>query len=205
MTGHNGKRAEIEFRSGMELDNWLANNHQQSGSIWGIFWKKKHPEAHIDRETVLACLIRYGWIDSVPNKLDDDRSKLLLSPRKPGSAWSAVNKTIAQRLSSEGAMHPAGQAAVDAAVADGSWTMLDEVEAGIVPDDLRMALDAVPHATAHFDAFPKSARRGILEWIKQAKRPETRRKRIEETARLAGDNKRALDWRAKVHKPHSIK
>ncbi len=79
-------------------------------------------------------------------------------------------------------MEPAGLALVEAAKADGSWTLLDAVEDLVVPDDLGAALDAAPPARAHLEAFPRSVRRSILEWIVQARRPETRARRVAETA-----------------------
>ena len=78
---------------------------------------------------------------------------------------------------------------------DGSWHLLDEVENLTVPDDLAEAFDRHAGARDHWDGFPRSARRGILEWIVQAKRPETRAKRVEETARLAAAGERANQWR----------
>lgn len=188
---------DVEFASAEELDDWLLENHERRASIWGVFWKKATPANYIDRHTLLRTVLRYGWIDSLPRKLDDTRSKLLLSPRKSGSAWSAVNKAVIAQLRDDGTLHAAGKRCVDAAIADGSWTFLDDVEAGILPDDLRKALQAKPPAQENFDAFPQSAKRGILEWIAQAKRDVTRRNRIAETAELAAQNKRALDWRAK--------
>jgi len=92
-------------------------------------------------------------------------------------------------------MMPAGLAKVEAARADGSWTMLDAVEALEVPTDLTAEFEKHPHSEGNFTAFPRSAKRGILEWIHQAKKPETRAKRIEETARLAARNERANQWR----------
>jgi uncharacterized protein YdeI (YjbR/CyaY-like superfamily) len=95
-----------------------------------------------------------------------------------------------------GLMTEAGLAKVEAAQQDGSWYALDAVEALEIPADLEEALAAYPSARGHFDAFPRSVKRGILEWIANAKRPETRAKRIEETARLAEDNVRANQWRS---------
>ncbi|WP_210215741.1 YdeI/OmpD-associated family protein [Roseitalea porphyridii] len=187
---------EVEIAGEDDLLAWLGSHHDRSASVWLVLWKKSVPDRYLDRETLLRALLRYGWVDSLPRRKDDRRSLLLISPRKPGSAWSAINKRIVEQLEVEGLMHPAGAAVVAAARADGSWSFLDDVEQGLVPDDLAEALDKVPRARANFDAFPFSARRGILEWIKQAKRPETRSRRIAETARLAGRNERALDWKA---------
>lgn len=193
-----GRRFDrVDISSEADLIDWLDRNHQTAESVWLVLWKKSVPRKYLDREKLLAAILRYGWIDSLPRKMDERRSMLLISPRKPGSAWSALNKRIVERLETRGLMQPAGVAVVAAARDDGSWSFLDDVEKGVVPDDLVAALEAVPQARANFDAFPFSARRGILEWIKQARRPETRTKRIAGTAQLAGENRRALDWKAK--------
>ncbi len=92
-------------------------------------------------------------------------------------------------------MHPAGLAKVERAKADGSWNSLDAVEALTIPPDLRAALASYPAATAHFEAFPRSVKRAILEWILIARKAETRAARIDETARLTNDNIRANQWR----------
>lgn len=92
-------------------------------------------------------------------------------------------------------MTPSGEAIIEQAMANGSWSLLDEVEDLIVPPDLAEAFDARPPARANWDRFPPSARRGILEWIVQAKRKETRAARIAETAERAALNERAAQWR----------
>jgi uncharacterized protein YdeI (YjbR/CyaY-like superfamily) len=139
----------------------------------------------------------FGWIDSKPNKLDDERSMLWFAPRKPGTGWSKPNKERVERMIAAGLVTPAGLAKIEAAKQDGSWAALDAVEELIIPPDLEAALDAYPSARAHFEAFPRSAKRGILEWIAQAKTAETRARRVEETARLAEVNQRANQWRQK--------
>lgn len=139
----------------------------------------------------------FGWVDSRPRKLDAERTMLWFAPRKPGSGWARTNKQRVERLRAAGLMAPAGLAAVESAKADGSWTKLDAVEDLVVPPDLAAALAEHPPAVANFDAFPKSARRGILEWLVQAKTAPTRAKRVEETARLAQRNERANQWKPK--------
>lgn len=188
---------QVEVRSQADLLDWLAQNHTQSESVWLVRFKKSVPQFYVTQEDVLSAILRYGWVDSLVRKKDDQRSMLLISPRKPNSAWSALNKRVIEQLSRDGLMHPAGQAMVDLAKTNGQWDILNDVEDGIVPDDLAMELAKYKNASAHFDAFPKSAKRGILEWIKQAKRSQTRTKRIAETAQLADLNERALDWRSK--------
>ncbi|MHC1558111.1 YdeI/OmpD-associated family protein [Actinomycetospora sp. C-140] len=120
---------------------------------------------------------------------------LLLAPRKATSAWSRVNKQRVERLTAAGLMTPAGQAAIEAARATGRWAALDAVEDLTEPDDLRSALDAVPRARAAWDAFPRSVKRAILEWIAAAKKPPTRAARIAETVGEAAEGRRAHQWR----------
>ena len=122
---------------------------------------------------------------------------LWFAPRKPATGWSRSNKERVARLIAAGRMMPAGLAKVEAAQADGSWGKLDAVEALEIPADLAAALAAVPNAAANFEAFPRSVKRGILEWIVQARTAPTRARRIEETARLAGENARANQWSRK--------
>lgn len=176
---------------------WLAANHTRAEGVWLITWKKTAGKPTISYEESVEEALCFGWVDSKGNKLDDERTMLWFAPRKAGSGWSRPNKARVERLIAQGRMTPAGLAKIEAAKADGSWVLLDAVENLEVPDDLAAEFDNYPAARANFDAFPRSARRGILEWIVQAKRPETRAKRIAETARLAQENERANQWRPK--------
>lgn len=122
---------------------------------------------------------------------------LYFSVRKPGSAWSGPNKERVERLRREGRMAPAGEAVIAAAVLDGSWSRLDEVENLVVPADLERAFDEFPGSRVNWDALPRSARRGILEWVVRARTAATREKRLRQTAELAARNERANQWRPK--------
>jgi uncharacterized protein YdeI (YjbR/CyaY-like superfamily) len=190
-----GNLRQVEVRSREELRNWLERNHIQPDAVWLVTHKKHRTEYHLPYSEAVDELICFGWVDSLPRKLDDDRSMLMIAPRKPKSNWSKINKDKADRLAAEGRMRPAGLAAVEKAKAGGQWDALNAVEALDMPDDLSLALAGNRHAAGHFQAFPKSAKRGILEWIGAAKTAETRAKRVEETARLAKDNIRANQWR----------
>lgn len=181
----------VEAASLAEWRAWLAAHQGQRESIWLVRWKKGRGP-HLAYGDVVDEALCWGWIDSLPRKLDDDRSMLLLSPRKKGSAWSAVNKAKVERLIAAGRMQTAGLAKIEAAKADGSWDRLNAVETLAVPDDLAAVLTAVGEdAVRNFAAFSPSSRRGILEWIQQAQRPETRARRMAETARLAALGLRA--------------
>jgi uncharacterized protein YdeI (YjbR/CyaY-like superfamily) len=175
---------------------WLEANHDTARGVWVVSWRAqgagREPVAYEDQ--VLEALA-FGWIDATTRRLDDERRMQYFAPRKPGSGWARSNKARVERLRAEGRMTPAGEAVVERAVADGSWTLLDDVEALVVPDDLAAAFERHAGSRAKWEAFPPSSRQMSLWWIRQAKRPETRARRVQETARLAADGLRVDESR----------
>jgi len=186
--GEHLQRVEVASRE--DWRGWLADNHAKSESVWVVTWKKSSGGPYVPYGDIRDEALCWGWIDSLPRTVDGERTRLLLSPRQPGSRWSALNRARVAALLEAGLMQPPGLALIDAAKADGTWDALDEVETLVEPDDLAEAL-ARAGSRAKWDAFPPSSRRGMLEWIFTAKRPETRARRIAETARLAGLGLRA--------------
>lgn len=183
----------------------LERNHLASDGCWLVTYKKATGKPRIDYEDATEELVCFGWVDSKPRALDDERSMLLCTPRKPSSGWSALNKARAERMIAAGLMAERGFEMVKEAKRSGKWDLLAEVDSLAEPDDLLAAMQPYPHALENFRAFPRSVRRSILEWIVQAKRPETRQKRISETARLAEENLRANQWPQPGHKRPSKK
>lgn len=173
---------------------WLTENHRTATGVWLVFYKKSSGKPHLSYEEAVEEALCFGWIDSKPGKLDDERSMQYYSPRKPKSNWSKINKERVERLTAAGLMTESGLKMVELAKQTGTWAALDEVEELIVPPDLQAELEAQPTAAMHFGAFPRSVKRGILEWIMNAKTPETRQKRIAETVRLAAENIRANQY-----------
>jgi uncharacterized protein YdeI (YjbR/CyaY-like superfamily) len=174
---------------------WLERHHAQSPGVWMTTFKKATGKPRLEYAEAVEEALCFGWIDGKPNALDAERSMLRFAPRRPGSGWSKLNKARVERLLAAGLMAPAGAAKVEAAKRDGSWNALDAVEALEIPPDLATAFSGNALAGERFAAFPRSVKRGILEWISVAKRPETRAKRIAETVRLAAENQRANRWR----------
>jgi uncharacterized protein YdeI (YjbR/CyaY-like superfamily) len=185
----------IHPKTRLEWRQWLEQHHTRREGIWLISYKKATGKPRLEYDEAVQEALCFGWIDSKPNKLDAERSMLWFAPRKPGTNWSKINQDRVEKLIAAGLMAPVGLAKVEAAHNDGSWYALDAVEALHIPPDLAVALAAFPNAARNFDAFPRSVKRGILEWISIAKRPETRAMRIEDTARLADQNIRANQWR----------
>ncbi len=178
-----------------EWREWLENNHARTTGLWIISYKKATGKPRVEYDEAVEEALCFGWVDSKTNALDEERSMLWFAPRKPGTGWSKPNKERVERLLAAGLMRPAGLVKIEAAKKDGSWSKLDGVEALEIPEDLGKALDEHPPAREHFEAFPRSVKRAILEWILNAKKPETRFKRIQETATLASQNIRANQWR----------
>jgi uncharacterized protein YdeI (YjbR/CyaY-like superfamily) len=178
-----------------EWRSWLGEHHDTSPGVWVVTWKKSSGGPHLPYDDVVEEALAHGWVDSKGRKLDDDRSQLLVTPRKPGSGWSRANKARIDRLEAARLMRPAGEAAVALAKRNGAWNALDDFENLTEPPDLGRALDDSPKARQHWEAFPPSAKRAILEWIGTAKREETRARRVQETARLAEQDIRANQWR----------
>lgn len=176
---------------------WLAAHHTQPDGVWLVLGRKAATAPHLRYDEAVEEALCFGWIDSLPGTLDATRTLLYFAPRKAGSGWAATNKARIERLVAAGLMTAAGLAKIDAAKRDGSWTRIDGAIALVVPDDLADALARNHGAAAHFDAFPPSARRALLEWIATAKRPETRARRIQETAEKAARGERANVWTPK--------
>lgn len=185
---------ELEVASSDELREWLDANCQTSAGVWLVTGKKGRRN-YISYDDIVDAALCFGWIDSQPRKVDADHSARLLTPRRPGSNWSRVNKQRVERLVQEGRMRETGLSVVAAAKTDGSWTALDAVEDLVEPPELTAALDADADARRHWDAFPRSTKRAILEWIGSAKTAPTRTKRIATTAAEAKVNRRANQWR----------
>jgi uncharacterized protein YdeI (YjbR/CyaY-like superfamily) len=197
MTAHDDAPL-IQCETRDEWRAWLEANHATVTSAWLVTWRAGAGHAVLPYEDAVEEALCFGWIDSTGGRVDEARSKLYFARRKPRSGWARTNKARVERLIAAGRMAPAGLAAIERAKDNGSWTMLDDIENLVVPDDLQAALDASPPAADRWAAFPPSARRMILEWIRQARRPGTRAARITETAVRAARNERANQWRPKA-------
>lgn len=184
------RAGKVEVKTRADLRKWLQVNHLQPKGVWLVTYKKSHQDYLPYNDLVEECLC-FGWIDSLPRKLDEQRTMLYISPRKQGSNWSKANKDRVERLQTLELIQQAGLEKIEQAKKDGSWYFLDDVEALILPDDLKLALAENEIALKNFAAFSPSAKRGILEWIKNAKRIETRVKRIQDTVIKAAINVKA--------------
>jgi uncharacterized protein YdeI (YjbR/CyaY-like superfamily) len=183
----------LHLESIEEWRAWLEVHHRRPTGVWLISWKPRTGKPAIGYEEAIVEALRFGWVDSTYRSLDDERGMLWWSPRRKGSLWARTNKARVAMLESEGRMTDAGRDAVESAKADGSWAILESVEDLIVPDDLATALERRPEAQDHWAALPATAKRAYLLWIVTAKRPETRSRRISQSADLVQQGKRLDD------------
>jgi uncharacterized protein YdeI (YjbR/CyaY-like superfamily) len=142
---------------------WLARNHARAEGVWLVAPKNSSGKSSLDYDQAVEEALCFGWIDSRTRALDAERRMWWMSPRKARSGWSKLNKERVARLAASERLAPPGLAKIAAAKKDGSWTLLDDVEALVIPPDL-------------------------------AKKPETRAKRIAETAKLAKIDVRVNMW-----------
>ncbi len=176
---------------------WLTNNHASATGVW-LVWHKKHTgKTELSYDDMVEEALCFGWIDSVPRKVDDERTSLYFSPRKPKSEWSKINKDRIKGLIARGEMAPAGLTAIEVAKQNGSWDTLTQSDLLLIPDDLSAEFAKYRSANANFNAFPPSTQKAILAWIYAAKTDVTRQKRVQLTAELAEQNIRANQWRPK--------
>jgi uncharacterized protein YdeI (YjbR/CyaY-like superfamily) len=177
-----------------EWRKWLQKNHATEISVWLIIYKKESKVQTVYYPEAVDEALCFGWIDSKPNKRDDESYYQFFSVRNPKSNWSKVNKEKVERLLATNQMTAAGQKMIDLANKTGTWNALDEVEEAAVPIDLQKQFDKNKTALKNWSAFPPSTRKGILQWILNAKLPATRQKRIDETVGLAAKNVRANQY-----------
>lgn len=180
-----------------EWRKWLSQNHLLEVSVWLVIYKMDSGIPSVYYPEAVDEALCFGWIDSKPNKRDAKSYYQFFSKRNPKSNWSLVNKKKVAKLLSAGKMAPAGLEMVKLAKQSGTWDALNKVDTLAIPPDLELALANMQNARLYWDQFPPSTRRGILEWINNAKKPETRAKRILETATLANENIRANQFTRK--------
>lgn len=177
------KSAELKimpFKTAKAFGVWLKKNHASSAGIWLQFFKKGSGIKTITYAEALDVALCYGWIDSQAKSFDDKSYLQRFGPRKPKSIWSKINRLHIARLTKEGRMMPTGLAQVAAAKKDGRWDgAYDSPKNMVVPDDFLKALSKNKKAEQFFNSLNKTNRYTIAWRLQTAKKPETRKKRIE--------------------------
>jgi uncharacterized protein YdeI (YjbR/CyaY-like superfamily) len=170
----------MPFRSRDEWEAWLAEHHATSPGIWLKIAKKGSGTPTVSHAEALEAALCHGWIDGQRTRLDDEYFLQRFTPRRPRSRWSRINREKATQLIAAGKMKPAGLREVERAKADGRWDAAYEAQStATVPDDLLEALESDPQAAAFFSTLDSQNRYAILYRIQDARKPETRARRID--------------------------
>ena len=170
---------------------WLEHHHHTARGVWVATWRNGSGRPAVPYEQLVEEALCFGWIDSTAGTLDDERRLQLMTPRKPKSGWTRLNRARVAALEAAGRMTDAGRHAVEVAKANGWWLLYDSVEDLVEPDLLAEALDASPAARAAWDGFPPSARKQMLWWVVSAAKPETRAARVARIVSEAEQGRRA--------------
>jgi len=186
---------EHYFKTDVQWREWLHFNHSTSKGVYLIFYKVEHENDSMRWEEAVKVALCYGWIDSTVKSLGNGKRRQYFTPRNPKSVWSALNKRLIEDLKASNLMHEKGLETIEMAKKNGYWTALDEVENGIIPEDLQAAFDQNSLAFENYNNFSPSYRKSYLYWLNHAKREATRTKRISEIIQLCKNNiKSRGDW-----------
>jgi len=170
---------------------WLEAGHASSPGVWLKIAKKGSDVRSVSYAEALEVALCYGWIDGQKRPLDDRFWLQRFTPRNPRSRWSKRNRTLVERLIANGEMAPAGLREVERARADGRWeAAYDSHATATVPPDLQAALDADAGAAAFFAGLDSANRYAILYRIQEARRPETRARRIATFVAMLAEGRR---------------
>ena len=173
---------------------WLEKNHSTSPGVWMIYYKKETGKRKFNMADAVEEALCFGWIDSIAQKLDDERTMQKFTPRKSKSIWSKINKQRIEKLIEQKLMTTAGMSKIEEAKKNGSWDTLNNsdlhAENNSLPDELRKAFGKSKKALENFQAFPPGYRKRFLFWIDSAKTPETKAARIKQTLLMAAANKK---------------
>jgi len=174
---------------------WLELNHIKKDAVWLIFYKKKSKNHNLSWSESVDEALCFGWIDSTKRTIDSEKYKQYFSKRKVKSNWSKINKDKVKTLIDLGLMQDEGYKSIEIAKKNGSWTILDGVEALIIPKDLKEAFANYQGSMEFFNSLSKSVKKTLLYWVISAKRKETRQKRILEIVENASNNLKPKQFR----------
>jgi len=172
---------QVYFKTAAEWREWLQDNHNQTGGVWLLFFKKSTGKPSIEYEAAVEEALCFGWIDSIIKRLDDERYVRKFTPRKDNSNWSEINKRRAERLIQTNRMTDIGLAKIEAAKRKGQWDKPDRPPRQFdMPKAFQAALNQNSKARAYFEQLAPSHQKRYIGWIATAKRQKTREKRIKE-------------------------
>ena len=182
-------------KSRADWRKWLEKNHQSKQSVWLVYYKASTKTPSLSWSEAVDEALCFGWIDSTKKSIDHEKYMQYFCKRKPKSNWSKINKDKVKTLIEQGLMKEAGSKSIEIAKENDSWTFLDEVEALVIPEDLKEEFANYKGSMKYFDSLSNSAKKILLYWVVSAKRKETRQKRILEIAENASQKLKPKQFR----------
>lgn len=179
---------ELYFERDIDWYDWLLLNHAKAKGVYLIFYKLELNIPTMRWEEAVKVALCFGWIDSTVKSLGNGKRKQYFCHRNPKSTWSALNKKHIKELEKARLIQESGYKMIDLAKKTGTWSAMDDVENGIIPEDLQSAFNKNKKAFKNYQNFAKGYRKGYLSWLHSAKRDATRKKRIEEILKLCEAN-----------------
>lgn len=173
-------REEIFFATRSELRNWLAKNFAKTEGIWAVHYKKSSGLGNLSWEAVVEECLCFGWIDSLPGKVNETKTKIYISPRKANSGWSRRNKVLLVELQKSGLIEKPGLDAIERAKSNGSWERFDMAEALEISPELQLVFDKDQKSFSKWKALSEAKQRQALQLIYDAKTETTQQKRIQD-------------------------
>jgi uncharacterized protein YdeI (YjbR/CyaY-like superfamily) len=165
-----------------EWHAWLEANHDKEKEVWLVYYRAQAGKSGIDYECSVEEALCFGWIDSISQKIDDEKYARKFNPRRQGSYWSATNKKRMEKLIAEGRMTPAGLANFDPDAKESSDEAAQKIRRGEapIPDEIKLRVMSNPLAWEFFQSLAPSHQRQFVSWVMSAKKDETRQRRLEE-------------------------
>lgn len=179
---------ELYFERDVDWYTWLLSNHNKYNAVYLVFYKLETKIPTMCWEEAVKVALCFGWIDSTVKSLGNGKRIQYFCPRNPKSNWSKLNKSYIKDLEENGLIQDQGYKMIVLAKQTGTWTAMDDVENGIIPEDLQQAFNAHPLAYFHYQNFAKGYQKSYLSWLHSAKRPATRSKRLKEIIQLCEAN-----------------
>lgn len=186
---------ELYFERDVEWYDWLLDNHDKHKALYLIFYKLETGVPTMRWEEAVKVALCFGWIDSTVKSLGNGKRRQYFSPRNPKSNWSTLNKKYITELEKSNLIQEPGWKMINLAKTTGAWTAMDDVENGVIPENLQQAFNQSPSAFENYQNFSKGYRKRYLSWLNSAKREETKQKRIAEIIRLCDANIKSRDTR----------
>lgn len=184
---------ELYFERDVEWYDWLLGNHASSSGVYLIFYKLELNLPTMRWEEAVKVALCFGWIDSTVKSLGNGKRRQYFCPRNPRSNWSALNKKYIIELERDGLLHESGIQVIENAKKSGTWSAMDDVENGVIPEDLKVAFDNHQQAFENYNNFAPSYRKSYLSWLHQAKRESTRISRIQKIIDFCAANKKSRE------------